>query len=340
MRISLGQRIQLGLVFFVISLLWILDDIGGVTRRSIQNILRISMYLIVVTVALTGFFVQVHKSAFYNIPGILNPSAPAVLGIDEEKIPRIVEDIPFPDITAVSLYAMDLGTETKLADVNSHFELAPASTTKLMTALVALDLYDLEERLVVPEFCTEIEGLKAGFYARDTYKVEGLLYSSLVNSSADAACTLATGKIPYHEFIGEMNDKAIELGLTNTSFTNPVGLDGENGSHYSTAKDLYALAKEAVTADLISKIVSTKSVDIVSESGASTYLVNTNSLLWSLPGSVGVKTGSTEAAGEVLIYEYDLDGKNIMIVVMHSSDRFGDTTKVLEWILSSYGWPD
>jgi D-alanyl-D-alanine carboxypeptidase len=339
MQISLTQRIQLGLVFIVIRVLWVIDDIGSIVRRFILNVFRISLYLIIVTVTLTGFYVKSQNLAFYNIPSILNPESSAVLGAVEGKTPRLIKEVSFPEITAVSLYAVDVESETVLVDINSDFELAPASTTKLMTALVALDLYDLDGTLIVPKFCTEIEGLKAGFHAKDSYVIESLLYSLLVNSSADAACTLAIGKIPYSDFIQEMNNKARELGLTDTSFTNPVGLDGVDGSHHTTAKDLYLLAKTAMKNDLIRRIVSTKKVEVVSVSGFTTYLVNTNDLLWSLPGTVGVKTGQTEAAGEILVYEYDLNEKNIMIVVMHSSDRFGDTTKVLHWILSSYSWP-
>lgn len=340
MRISIGQKLLLFPVFLIIKVLWIIDDIGKTTRLTFVHTGRIVMYLLVLTVALTGFYVESKNTGITNIPSVFNPESPAVLGEVEKKLPTIALEIPFPEVSAVSIYAVDLDSDLVLVDVNSDLSMPPASTTKLMTALVALDLYSLDESLVVPEFCTEVEGLKAGFYAEDAYSVKDLLYSLLVNSSADAACTIAIGRVPYNEFIDLMNAKAGMLGLSKTSFTNPVGLDGANGSHASSARDLYLLARHARDNELIRDIVATKEVLVKSSSGFETYLVNTNDLLWTRPGSVGVKTGQTEAAGQVLIYEYDLDGINIIITLMHSADRFGDTMQILDWILNSYSWPE
>ena len=340
MRMTFGQKLMLFPVFLVIRILWFIDDIGRVVRLAVIHTGRLAMYAVVVIVALTSFYVESRNTGITNIPSVFSPESPAVLGVIEEKAPSLAVDIPFPDVSAVSVYAVDLDSDLVLVDRNSGFKLAPASTTKLMTALIALDLYSLEDTLIIPEFCTEIEGLKAGFYAEDAYSVRDLLFSLLVNSSADAACALAIGNVPYAEFIALMNTKSTKLGLSQTSFTNPIGLDGANGSHSSSARDLYLLARYARDNEFIKEIVSTKEVTVTSASGFSTYLVNTNDLLWSRPGSVGIKTGQTEAAGQVLVYEYDLDDKNIIISLMHSSDRFGDTTQVLDWVLDSYSWPD
>ena len=336
MKITLTQRIQLVAVFSVIRVLWVIDDIGYILKKAVFSAFRLSLYTIIVFVALSSFYVKSQNAGFSNIPTVLTPSDSGVLEILEGRRPVSTGNVVLPKISAVSAYAVDVKTGMVLLDINSDFELPPASTTKLMTALVALELYTLEEELLVPEFCTEIEGLKAGFYAGDAYSVRALLYSLLVNSSADAACTLATASIPYSDFVGEMNTKAKELGLEATSFANPVGLDG---AQVSTAKDLYLLAKAARAEGLVKDIVKTKEVEVVSSSGFKTILVNTNDLLWTKEGTVGIKTGRTDAAGEVLIYEYDLDEKNVIIVTMRSTDRFGDTLILLDWILKNYSWP-
>ena len=140
---------------------------------------------------------------------------------------------------------MDATTKKALFKLNSDARTAPASTTKLMTALVALDIYAVDDKLAVPYFCTVIDTQKAGLPESAEFTVKDLLYALLVTSAGDAACTLSTGKVSYNEFITLMNKKAQDLGMTNTAFTNSIGLDGVDNSHYSTAEDLYKLATAA-----------------------------------------------------------------------------------------------
>jgi len=337
MKVSILSKLQLAIVFIVMRVLWVIDEVGIYSRKTAVNTVRIGMYIILVGSFFTGFYVVSKGSGFTNVANVLNPQVGQVLG-SALLGPYKTTNLAFPNVTAQSVYAVDLRTNNVLVDISSNVRLAPASTTKLMTAFVALDLYELDEVLVVPEFCTQIEGLKTGLYAHDSYSVFDLITTLLVNSSADAACTLAIGKKPYSQFVDEMNLKAKQLGLDNSSFSNPIGLDGENGNHITTAKDLYKLAKAAGTNKIISQIVKIKNTTITSASGNSAYISNTNDLLWLQPGTVGIKTGRTQMAGEVLIYEYDLDEKNFVIVVMKSTDRFEDTLMTLNWILNSYSW--
>jgi D-alanyl-D-alanine carboxypeptidase len=202
-----------------------------------------------------------------------------------------------------------------------------------MTALVASDLYGLDEEIKVPNFCTTVEGSKAGFSEGETVKVEDLLRALLISSSGDAACTLATGKISYSDFVEKMNNKASEIGMNSTSFTNPVGLDGTDGLNYSTAKDLYLLSRKAMSNELIKNTVNNKEIEI-----GKRKITSTNKLLWEIPETIGIKTGTTAAAGEVLIYEYADRIKNIEIIVMGSADRFADTKTLLTWTLQSFVW--
>ncbi len=255
-----------------------------------------------------------------------------------------------PQISARSVLSTDVSTDETLYEKNPKLILAPASTTKLMTAMVALDTYKLNDVLVVPEECVKLESTRVGFPQDSKFKVIDLLYSMLASSAGDAACTFAYGATEetvndksylsnYDRFVLKMNEKAKDLKMKNTFFTNAVGLDGYASSHYSTAEDLYVLAKEAVKNENIKEIVKTKNYVINSLDGKFNYSgQNTNKLLWDLDGTVGVKTGTTQAAGEVLIYEYKKDNKDIIIIVMGSTDRFTDTTKILNWILNNYEW--
>ena len=275
----------------------------------------------------------------YNFNTVLSDSSKsAVLGYSTVSLAR---ELPPPSISSQVALVMDKNTDKELFELNSSQEVAPASTTKLMTALVSLDIYNKEDVLEVPSFCTTVDGSKVGLPAKKFFTVEKLLHALLIQSGADAACVLSTGKGSYDDFVKLMNDKAKEIGMNNTSFTNPIGLDGINGSHYSTAKDLYVLSKKATSNIEIANIVKLKDSVVASVDEKITLKVNnTNKLLWEIPNTIGVKTGTTVAAGEVLIYEYLEEAQNIdlVIIVMNSSDRFYDTKNLLNWTLGSYSW--
>jgi len=234
---------------------------------------------------------------------------------------------------------MEKNKNRVLFEKNSGEVMVPASTVKLMSALVVLDIYDIEEEVVVKKECTETEGTKAWFPEGSKFKVKDLFNAMLIGSSGDAVCVLATSKVSEKEFVDLMNKKAKEIGMNSTVFSNSIGLDNINGGHHSTAFDLYKLAIYSMSKPRIKDSVKTnlyvlKSLD--NRFTASIY--NTNRLLWEIPGTVGVKTGTTESAGEVLIYEYKDELKDIFIIVMGSTDRFGDTKAILNWVTQSYSW--
>ncbi len=272
---------------------------------------------------------------FYVYPNTASTINNNVLGAksQQKEYPYKLNEIVPPSVTAKSILIKDVKTSKTLYEMNSDQPLAPASTTKLMTALVALDLFNLDDKLQIPEVCTTVEGNKAGFESSEEVIVEDLIKTLLIFSAGDSACALATAQTSYNEFIELMNEKARDFGMNNSAFTNPIGLDGVNGSHYSNARDLYILAKKATDNRIIDGIVAEKEVVVGNQK-----LYSTNRLLWEIPYTVGVKTGTTVAAGEVLIYEYDNDGVNIMIIVMGSSDRFSDTKNLLNWTLQSFEW--
>lgn len=260
--------------------------------------------------------------------------------VSYEKIYPLKLDIQErPDVSSVAAAVYDKKSGKILYSKSPDERLAPASTTKLMTALVALDLYTRDDTVTVPYFCTNIDSTKAWLPAEEEFKAYDLITTMLVGSAGDAACALATSKISYSEFVDKMNEKAKVLGMKNTNFVNPIGLDGFKGVHYSTVSDLYALALASLSNDVVKETVATKEFTVKSLSSDFTYkATNTNRFLWEIPGSTGIKTGTTVGAGEVLMYDWKDDDKDLVIIVMGSQDRFSDTRKLLNWSLENYAW--
>lgn len=257
----------------------------------------------------------------------------------KREIPYKASNEEAPFISALSALVVDAKTDKILYEKDLNKKLAPASTTKLMTALVSLDQYTWTDEVAMPKICTEIDTTKAWLPADSKYAYIDLLKSMLVSSAGDSACAISLGKVQYNQFLQMMNSRAKDLNMATTNFSNPIGLDGLNGENYSTAWDLYLLAKAALDNATIREIVKTKEVDILSTDGKfSNKLFNTNVLLWQIPGTVGVKTGTTTEAGEVLTYSYEDKDKVIYIVVMGSKDRFYDTRVLLEWAQRAYSW--
>jgi len=247
----------------------------------------------------------------------------------------------FPkDITAKSYIVYDLDKKKVLAQKNSEMALPPASTTKMVTALVALDEFALNKHVTVPKECVGLPGVNIGFSAGDELSVQQLLYALLLPSASDAACTLAYADGNPSMFLAKMNKKAEELGLKHTYFENEIGLDDEN--HFSSAEDLLAIARYAMQNIKFMQIVGAPYYNVRAYNSDHTYRVdNTNELLSYVPGTVGIKTGYTDNASGCLVYAYENKavGKRAIIVVMGSAGsegekRFTDTKELLDWFLS------
>ena len=208
-----------------------------------------------------------------------------------------------------------------------------------MSALVAQDIYDAVDVLEVPLECAQLPGMKLGLFAEEHLNYLDLLSAALIASSNDATCTLANGFSSQEDFVKKMNEKAARLGLTSTHFTNPVGFDDPYFNHFSTARDLYKLAKFVKKDPALSNIVRKKSYTLSSGQIMRTAY-STNQLLWTIPETVGIKTGTTPLAGEVLVYEYrdSSKDKDLLIVLMGSQDRFGEVSQILDWVSSRFVW--
>jgi D-alanyl-D-alanine carboxypeptidase len=208
---------------------------------------------------------------------------------------------------------------------NADTQLLIASTTKIMTALVVIARCDPDEEVeILPEY-TGAEGSSMYLEAGETYTVRDLLYGMLLVSGNDAATALAChcgGSIAG--FADMMNAKAREMGLTNSSFKNPHGLDAEG--HYSSAEDLALITQEAMRYELFAEIAGTKNRTV----GGQT-LTNHNKLLWNCEGALGVKTGYTTAAGRSLVSCAERNGLRLICVTLSDPDDWNDHMALYDW---------
>lgn len=242
-----------------------------------------------------------------------------------------------PILSAQGILAVDLTSGVTLYEKNPDTTLLPASTTKIITALVALDTYKLDQVLTVGKGVA-VDGQKMGLYTGEQMTFENLLNGLLVYSANDAAETLAQGYSGgYAAFVLAMNEKAKDLNMTNSHFDNPVGLDA--GDQYTTARDLVEASEVAMKNPKFAKIVGTKSITVSDVTGKSKYnLKNINELLGTIPGVLGIKTGWTENSKENLVTYINRDGHAIIIAVLGSEDRFGETKTLIDWIFNNYQW--
>ncbi len=239
------------------------------------------------------------------------------------------------NLSSVAAYAIDLSSMTVLYEKDSQKSLYPASTSKMMTALVALDTFKLDQELRVAKEAT-VSGNKLNLKEGQLITVKDLLAAMLIFSANDSAYVLANNNQGgFAAFMQKMNDKATSLGLTQTHFVNPAGLDEEG--QQSTARDLTIIASELLKNDQVKQLVAMPYKKIEGQ-GWAYDLYNSNQLLGQIQGVVGVKTGTTELAGEVLVTLVERDGHQILLTLMNSKDRYLDTSKLIAWILNNYEW--
>lgn len=235
-----------------------------------------------------------------------------------------------PDNKADAVILVQADTGAILYSKNADSHMLIASTTKIMTALVVLDNCNPDEQVkILPEY-TKVEGSSMYLKAGESYTVRDLLYGMLLVSGNDAALALAChcgGSI--EGFAEMMNDKARKMGLTNSSFKNPHGLDADG--HYSCAEDLATITCEAMKNELFAKIVSTKTYTV----GEQTYM-NHNKLLWNYQGCLGVKTGYTIAAGRSLVSCAERNGLRLVCVTLSDPDDWDDHMRLYDWAFSNY----
>lgn len=279
------------------------------------------IFIIFISLALVNFELKrmIPQANLYSKPIDFSP----------EDFPTLLNN-NVPYISAQGAIVIDRDSLVAIYEKNPTLRFSPASTTKIMTTLVAMDYFKKDDILTVQD--GNVEGATISLTQNEQFRFEDLLYAMMLPSANDAAKTIAMN-YPGGEkvFVSKMNEKAKELGLNNTHFEDPIGLIDQED--YTTPIDLARLAGIAMQNPEFRTIVGTKEKKIRNSSGKEYQLENLNVLL-DIPGVNGVKTGFTEEAGQVLVTSTKVDGtdKELIIIVMQSTDRFGDTRTLLDFL--------
>ncbi len=261
---------------------------------------------------------------------------PSITGVstDKEALERVViappsEIIEVADrLSASGVVIIDAESGQKLYARGPRVQRPMASLTKLMTALVIAENHNLEEVVTIPRHIVDVAGNKAYLPPGQRFTVGDLLSALLINSANDAALTLAE----YHSgsvsaFVEAMNERALQLGMTATSFTNPSGLD--HPAHWSTPEDIAWLSIFALANPEISDRLGRSGERIVSKEGNEISLYHTHALLHEAGPVMAGKTGTTNDAGECLMSVVMQPERSYLVVLMNSSQRYKDMEAII-----------
>lgn len=218
-----------------------------------------------------------------------------------------------------------------LFEKNAYDRRSMASTTKIMTSLIALEQASPFIRTVITDEMVRVEGTSSGLRAGDVISLDDLVYCMLLESGNDAANAVALTLAPsYEDFAVMMNTRAAEIGMMDTCFVTPSGLDDEN--HYTTAYDMALLTAEALKNDFFVSICSERKYTVDFHSSDKTVtLYNHNRLLDSYDGCIGVKTGFTKKSGRCLVSAAERNGTVLVAVTLNAGDDWNDHIKMLDY---------
>lgn len=240
----------------------------------------------------------------------------------------------YPYIDARCAVAIDSKSKVVLYEKNAY-ELVPmASTTKIMTSLVAIKYGNLDKKVEISVRSAGIRGSTVGYKKGEKIKLRELLYGLMLRSGNDAAIAISEGVSgSVEEFVKLMNEYASGIGILNTHFETPHGLDKDE--HYSTAYDLALVASKAKENKIFNDIVGSKDID-GEKNGFSRSYHNINKILWEIPQSNGVKTGYTGKAGKCLVTSAKFKENDIVMVVLNCPGRWKETKKIYDYVSKNY----
>jgi D-alanyl-D-alanine carboxypeptidase (penicillin-binding protein 5/6) len=283
--------------------------------------LLLACWVLIVGLASAGFGPPVMTDGGYP-PLRLGPDE--VAGLTAVKQP--------PELTAKSALLVDQDSGQTLFALHPDDPLPPASTAKLMTALLVLQQGNLDDVVTISPAAAATPGSRMGLTAGETLTVRELLYGLLLPSGNDAAVALAEHIAGSEaDFVDLMNRQAASLGLNATYFTGPHGMDADGQT--SSAADLLTVAQAALEYPLFAEIVATPSVEV-----GGMALTNTNELLGAYPGADGIKTGTSDAGGECLVASVTRQGHRVLGIVLGSQDRYADMRAMLDFAGRSWRW--
>ncbi|HOV78716.1 MAG TPA: D-alanyl-D-alanine carboxypeptidase family protein [Bacillota bacterium] len=236
-------------------------------------------------------------------------------------------------MTAEAAVLMDDVTGQLLYEKNGRKKRPPASTTKIMTALLAVEGGDLRQYVTISQNASSVGEASIELRSGEKLTLEDLVYGAMLQSGNDACVAIAEHIAGTEQnFVLLMNQKAKMLGAVDTSFKNTNGLP--QAGHYTTAADLAVITRYALRNQSLKKIVGTKGKSIGTQ--GERYLNNTNRLLWSYEWADGVKTGTTSEAGNCLVASATKEGRRLISVVLNSEDRWSDSIKLLNYGFNNF----
>lgn len=255
------------------------------------------------------------------------------------SMPAYAGTQPEPDIQARAAIVMDVASGRVLYGRDIHARLPQASTTKITTAILALEKGNLQDQVRVSRAAVETGGSSIWLEEGEVHTLEDLLYALMLNSANDAAVAIAEHIAGSEEaFISMMNTKAREIGATDTHYANPHGLP--DPGHYSSACDLALLTRSALQIPAFREVVQTRERVVPWEGHEWPRLLqNKNGFLFgpqSYPGAIGVKTGYTEEAGRCLVAAASRDGWELVAVVLNSPDIYGEAARLLDYAFAAF----
>lgn len=324
-------------------------------NRSFMLIASIIIVMLIVLPIIANVIAHTRdQTVTFNMPGTSNNTNQAGVAqpgaathsttVDGILVTPTDLDHPAPPVLATSAYLLDADTGATLYASNPNMHLPMMSTTKLMTAVLAVEKGNPDQKITINDaISNDINQLSAdssvmGIKKGETYTLRDLLYGLLLMSGNDAAIAIAdgiSGNLPA--FVALMNQRANQLGLHNTHYMNPHGLLDPN--HYSSAHDLALLGKFSLSIPLIHQISSTKNYTITqSPEHAQHAMFNGNQFLWWYPGVDGGKPGWDGAQNFVQVISCVRNHHHLIGVTMHTSDWWTDMRDLMNWGFDSFQW--
>ncbi len=240
-----------------------------------------------------------------------------------------------PSVAAKGAILIECSSGDVICEYNADLRLPMASTTKIMTAIIAIEERKLSDEVSVSPLAVGVEGSSVYLSANEKLTMGDLVYALMLESANDAAAAIAIEVAGSTEAFAElMNDTAQRIGCENTHFTNPHGLDNEE--HYTTARDLSRITAYALRNETFKEIVSTQRHTIPLEGGGIRLLINHNRLLRENEYVIGVKTGYTKRSGRCLVTAAERDGVTVVAVTLSDPDDWRDHTSLLSYGLDAY----
>ena len=299
---------------------------------SIKSICKIITTILVI-ILLIFMFIQLNQVIEDNLEEVgANRAWTKILPTKDESL----DSLGASANKASSMVVIEESTLRVLDESNKDLRLEMASTTKIMTALVAIENCELDKQVEVADEAVGVEGSSIYLKHNEIWTIRDLLYGLMLRSGNDAAVAIAVsvgGSVD--KFVDMMNGKAEQLGLKNTHFDNPNGLHGD--THYTSAYDLAVISAFAMRNDEFKKIVGTKMYTVESnETHPTYYFANKNKMLTQYDGANGIKTGYTKDSGRCLVSSAERNGMQLICVVLNIYDTYGTCSSGMDKAFGEY----